>query len=213
MLQNWGDADADMSLISFILQVDYIVNNGFIPSLEFAQPYEAYVSSESCIRFGGTGVSSNYADNRCDPPVKMPTWHLWLMASRDFCASDRHPALAEYPAPKNHRRRHKLKHDAAVAPSCLLPNVLARKPKRWALVCSPELAYVACRYWTMYKLPMFGCTDPSQVLNEISNCTKSFPDAYIRLVAFDQVCVTAVLRCPLASARCAFVCLDGFLLL
>jgi len=87
-------------------QVDYIVNNGFIPSLEFAQPYEAYVSSESCIRFGGTGVSSNYADNR---------------------------------------------------------------------------------YWTMYKLPMFGCTDPSQVLTEIANCTKSFPDAYIRLVAFDQV--------------------------
>lgn len=42
------------------------------------------------------------------------------------------------------------------------------------------------RYWTMYKLPMFGCTDPSQVLNEINNCTKSFPDAYIRLVAFDS---------------------------
>ena len=40
----------------------------------------------------------------------------------------------------------------------------------------------------MYKLPMFGCTDPSQVLTEIANCTKSFPDAYIRLVAFDQVC-------------------------
>lgn len=39
----------------------------------------------------------------------------------------------------------------------------------------------------MYKLPMFGCTDPSQVLQEIKNCTRSFPDAYIRLVAFDQV--------------------------
>ena len=37
----------------------------------------------------------------------------------------------------------------------------------------------------MYKLPMFGCTDPSQVLGEIANCVKSFPDAYIRLVAFD----------------------------
>ena len=50
----------------------------------------------------------------------------------------------------------------------------------------------ACRYWTMYKLPMFGCTDPSQVLTEINNCTKSFPDAYIRLVAFDQVCNPAL---------------------
>ena len=64
----------------------------------------------------------------------------------------------------------------------------------------PEIAYVAdtntdrikianCyqdnRYWTMYKLPMFGCTDSSQVLKEIGNATKAFPDAYIRLVAFD----------------------------
>ncbi len=46
------------------------------------------------------------------------------------------------------------------------------------------------RYWTFYKLPMFGCNDSSQVLKEIANCVKSFPEAYIRLVAFDQV------RCP-----------------
>ena len=37
----------------------------------------------------------------------------------------------------------------------------------------------------MYKLPMFGCQDASQVLGEIQNATKSFPEAYIRLVAFD----------------------------
>ena len=38
----------------------------------------------------------------------------------------------------------------------------------------------------MYKLPMFGCTDSDQVLTEIENCTRSFPNAYIRLVAFDS---------------------------
>jgi len=43
------------------------------------------------------------------------------------------------------------------------------------------------RYWTFYKLPMFGCNDSSQVLKEIANCVKSFPEAYIRLVAFDQL--------------------------
>ena len=37
----------------------------------------------------------------------------------------------------------------------------------------------------MYKLPMFGCTDSSQVLKEIASATKSFPRAYIRLVAFN----------------------------
>eukprot|EP01024_Parvocaulis_polyphysoides_P024327 TRINITY_DN222_c0_g1_i14.p1 TRINITY_DN222_c0_g1~~TRINITY_DN222_c0_g1_i14.p1 ORF type:complete len:275 (+),score=26.94 TRINITY_DN222_c0_g1_i14:287-1111(+) len=41
------------------------------------------------------------------------------------------------------------------------------------------------RYWTMWKLPMFGCTDGSQVLQEIGACTKAFPEAYIRLVCFD----------------------------
>jgi len=47
--------------------------------------------------------------------------------------------------------------------------------------------YYDNRYWTMYKLPMFGCTDGTQVVKEIDSCTKSFPDAYIRLVAFDAV--------------------------
>jgi len=42
------------------------------------------------------------------------------------------------------------------------------------------------RYWTMWKLPMFGCTDSSQVLREISTCERAFPDAYVRLIAFDS---------------------------
>ena len=45
--------------------------------------------------------------------------------------------------------------------------------------------YYDNRYWTMWKLPMFGCTDPSQVLKESTSCTKAFPGAYVRLVAFD----------------------------
>lgn len=61
--------------------------------------------------------------------------------------------------------------------------------KNATLTASPLAVH---RYWTMYKLPMFGCTDSSQVLTEINNCTKSFPDAYIRLVAFDQVCASAI---------------------
>jgi len=53
--------------------------------------------------------------------------------------------------------------------------------------------YYDNRYWTMWKLPMFGCTDSSQVLKEIAACAKAFPNAYVRAVAFDatrqvQVC-------------------------
>jgi ribulose-bisphosphate carboxylase small chain len=34
--------------------------------------------------------------------------------------------------------------------------------------------YYDNRYWTMYKLPMFGCTDSSQVIREIENCKRDF---------------------------------------
>lgn len=47
--------------------------------------------------------------------------------------------------------------------------------------------YYDNRYWTMWKLPMFGCSDPSQVLREVKACTKAFPGSYIRLVAFDNI--------------------------
>ena len=45
----------------------------------------------------------------------------------------------------------------------------------------------ANRYWTMWKLPMFGCTDPSQVLKEVAECRKAFPQCYVRLAAFDSI--------------------------
>jgi len=54
-------------------------------------------------------------------------------------------------------------------------------------LCGVSSNYSDNRYWTFFKLPMFGCTDSSQVLKEIANCVKSFPEAYIRLVAFDQL--------------------------
>ncbi|HAP2066367.1 TPA: hypothetical protein ISB60_004811, partial [Escherichia coli] len=47
--------------------------------------------------------------------------------------------------------------------------------------------YYDGRYWTMWKLPMFGCTDSSQVVNEIEEAKKEYPDAYIRVIGFDNV--------------------------
>lgn len=47
--------------------------------------------------------------------------------------------------------------------------------------------YFDNRYWTMYKLPMFGCQDAGQVLQEIANATRSFPTAYVRIISFDPV--------------------------
>ncbi|GAB4853563.1 hypothetical protein Ancab_017754 [Ancistrocladus abbreviatus] len=46
--------------------------------------------------------------------------------------------------------------------------------------------YYDRRYWTLWKLPMFGCNDSSHVLDEIRECRKTYPNAYIRCLAFDS---------------------------
>merc|ERR1711907_457066 len=44
--------------------------------------------------------------------------------------------------------------------------------------------YYENRYWTMWKLPMFGCNDGYQVLREIMSCKAAFPNAYVRVCGF-----------------------------
>lgn len=41
-------------------------------------------------------------------------------------------------------------------------------------------------YWEMYGNPMFDIADAAGVLLEVSNCRKTFPQHYIRLMAFDN---------------------------
>nr|CAD1827436.1 unnamed protein product [Ananas comosus var. bracteatus] len=60
--------------------------------------------------------------------------------------------------------------------------------------------YYDGRYWTLWKLPMFGCTDSFQVLREIEECKEAYPTAYIRLLAFDNQrqcqCMSFVIQKP-----------------
>jgi hypothetical protein len=61
----------------------------------------------------------------------------------------------------------------------------------------PLQGYYDNRYWTMWKLPMFGCTDPSLVLQEVNRASKAFPQAYIRLVSIltiDSSSVPSMIR-------------------
>jgi ribulose-bisphosphate carboxylase small chain len=41
-------------------------------------------------------------------------------------------------------------------------------------------------YWEMFGMPMFDLRDAAGVMLELRNCRKSFPQHYIRLVAFDS---------------------------
>ncbi|KAF3327461.1 ribulose bisphosphate carboxylase small chain clone 512-like protein [Carex littledalei] len=60
--------------------------------------------------------------------------------------------------------------------------------------------YYDGRYWTLWKLPMFGCTDSSQVLREIEECKNAYPNAYIKLISFDGSrqcqCMSFVIQKP-----------------
>lgn len=41
-------------------------------------------------------------------------------------------------------------------------------------------------YWEMYGMPMFDLQDAAGVLQEMNACRKTFPNHYIRLMAFDS---------------------------
>jgi ribulose-bisphosphate carboxylase small chain len=41
-------------------------------------------------------------------------------------------------------------------------------------------------YWEMYGMPMFDLKDAAGVLMEMNACRKTFPNHYIRLMAFDS---------------------------
>eukprot|EP00245_Coleochaete_scutata_P013753 TRINITY_DN56_c0_g2_i1.p1 TRINITY_DN56_c0_g2~~TRINITY_DN56_c0_g2_i1.p1 ORF type:complete len:175 (+),score=36.94 TRINITY_DN56_c0_g2_i1:245-769(+) len=60
--------------------------------------------------------------------------------------------------------------------------------------------YYDGRYWTMWKLPMFGCQDASQVLREIAECKREYPGTYIRVVGFNSIlqvqCVSFIVAKP-----------------
>ena len=41
-------------------------------------------------------------------------------------------------------------------------------------------------YWQMWKLPLFGASDPDEVLDELSSCRAAHPDDRIRLLGYDE---------------------------
>ncbi len=41
-------------------------------------------------------------------------------------------------------------------------------------------------YWEMYGNPMFDLKDPAGILLEINSCRKTFPERYVRVMAFDS---------------------------
>jgi ribulose-bisphosphate carboxylase small chain len=41
-------------------------------------------------------------------------------------------------------------------------------------------------YWEMFGIPMFDLRDPAGALQEINDCRKTFPNHYVRVMAFDS---------------------------
>jgi ribulose-bisphosphate carboxylase small chain len=42
-------------------------------------------------------------------------------------------------------------------------------------------------FWTMWKLPMFGSASAQEVLSEVRECRSEYPNAYIRVIGFDNI--------------------------
>ena len=42
-------------------------------------------------------------------------------------------------------------------------------------------------YWEMFGAPMFDLKDPAGILMEVNNCRKTFPNHYIRVMAFSSL--------------------------
>ncbi|GAB4299332.1 MAG: ribulose bisphosphate carboxylase small subunit [Oscillatoriaceae cyanobacterium] len=42
-------------------------------------------------------------------------------------------------------------------------------------------------YWTMWKLPLFNCSSPQEVLNEVRECRQEYSNSYIRVAGFDNI--------------------------
>merc|ERR1712187_461603 len=47
--------------------------------------------------------------------------------------------------------------------------------------------YYDNRYWSMYKLPMFGANNARDVVDAINACKREFPQAKIRVMGFDSI--------------------------
>ncbi len=41
-------------------------------------------------------------------------------------------------------------------------------------------------YWPMWKLPFFGETELGNVVNELEECHRSYPDHHVRLIGYDS---------------------------
>jgi ribulose-bisphosphate carboxylase small chain len=42
-------------------------------------------------------------------------------------------------------------------------------------------------YWTLWKLPLFGISDPQPVLDEVYECRRANPTSFIRVNGYDSV--------------------------
>jgi len=52
----------------------------------------------------------------------------------------------------------------------------------------------------MWKLPLFGATDASQVLKELDEVVAAYPTAFVRIIGFDNVrqvqCISFIAHTP-----------------
>ena len=50
-----------------------------------------------------------------------------------------------------------------------------------------ETSAAEMRYWTLWKLPLFGARSVQEIMAEVQSCRQENPSCYIRVMGFDNV--------------------------
>ncbi|CAL6439001.1 unnamed protein product [Bathycoccus prasinos] len=225
-------SDADLSK-----QVQYLLNNGWTPCLEFEDPAHAYTDGH-----GNSGLDSsintNYYDNRywvmwklpmygCNDPSEVltevkacvkafPNCYVRCAGFDNIKQVQCHSFLVYRPklSPMEGGARDinavstgKVVNEKSMMVwrphgnnAILVEQRLDSVPRvedpahaytdghgNSGLDSSINTNYYDNRYWVMWKLPMYGCNDPSEVLTEVKACVKAFPNCYVRCAGFDNI--------------------------
>jgi ribulose-bisphosphate carboxylase small chain len=54
-----------------------------------------------------------------------------------------------------------------------------------AMIEHVEPGRATARYWYMWKLPLFGVTDPAVIRSEVDACIEANPGHHVRLIGFE----------------------------
>ncbi|KAK1552696.1 hypothetical protein Q3G72_021963 [Acer saccharum] len=177
-----------LSLESLSKEVDYLLHMRWVPCLEF----ELEPREEEAMAMASSMVSSASVDSVSRATPAQASMVEPFIGLKSVSAFPVWPPVGE-------KKFETLSYLPPLSPESLSKEVDYLLRMGWVPCLEFELehgfvyrehnkspGYYDGRYWTMWKLPMFGCTDSAQVLGELDEAKKACPNSFIRIIGFDN---------------------------